>query len=347
MIDIREMRIGNIRAVTPAGTCPNGSGMLWNLECDCGESLTWLGSRFKEGYPPRCSNKQCPYKVAGINLVGLERGTLRLVSRLAHLPGSGRQYRYSALCKCGQVRDVSGAEFRRGNHTTCGNKECTYRSVYLKDTQAGNKTSTGKTWSHLKVGQRFGTLTLVENQRVGQKGSQRRTLWRAECGCGREIVATHSEIKRGNVTTCQSSECSYRKQYKQLHGIPRGQPKQVGIRELYKQYKSSSRRRSLEFTLTSDEFKQLTSGECSYCGAPPVRLVGGESGAWGQYKYNGIDRVNNEQGYHAFNCVSCCTECNLAKRARSLEEFEEWLDRIVEFRTGNKPSLVSAQLIPA
>jgi hypothetical protein len=61
-----------------------------------------------------------------------------------------------------------------------------------------------------------------------------------------------------------------------------------------------------------------------------------------KYIYNGIDRVNNNFGYLIDNCVTCCTNCNVAKMARTQEEFNSWNQRVYEHKvmTGQiKPSL--------
>lgn len=50
------------------------------------------------------------------------------------------------------------------------------------------------------------------------------------------------------------------------------------------------------------------------------------------YFYNGIDRKDNDIGYVIENCVSCCDECNKAKRNMLYEKWIAYLDRIVAFR---------------
>jgi hypothetical protein len=47
-------------------------------------------------------------------------------------------------------------------------------------------------------GQRFGALVAVET--VGTENGQR--LWRCECDCGGEKIATAAELMYGNITSC-------------------------------------------------------------------------------------------------------------------------------------------------
>ncbi len=56
--------------------------------------------------------------------------------------------------------------------------------------------------------------------------------------------------------------------------------------------------------------------DCSYCGDPPFEGCGG------------IDRVDNEKGYLANNCVSSCGYCNRMKGILSREEFLERVEKI-------------------
>jgi hypothetical protein len=84
--------------------------------------------------------------------------------------------------------------------------------------------------------------------------------------------------------------------------------------------------------LTNQQFDALTQGECHYCGAPPSKIGNahrnGKSICYGNYVYNGIDRVDNNQGYVEGNVVSCCHRCNHAKKNYSFEEFQDWIDAV-------------------
>lgn len=72
-------------------------------------------------------------------------------------------------------------------------------------------------------------------------------------------------------------------------------------------YKSSSRVKNLEFTLTFDEFKSLIESSCHYCG--------------NNDKLVGIDRKDNLIGYNVENCLPCCWACNRFKGKKNYNEF--------------------------
>ena len=82
------------------------------------------------------------------------------------------------------------------------------------------------------------------------------------------------------------------------------------------------------------QVRELMQSDYHYCGAPPSRLRTVKNGD-GVFTYNGIDRVNNSEGYSADNVVPCCTTCNFSKGRRSYAEFVQWAARIAAKRGGS------------
>lgn len=76
----------------------------------------------------------------------------------------------------------------------------------------------------------------------------------------------------------------------------------------YTKYRYGAEKRGYQFRLSLDEFCQLISSECHYCGAD------------GRV---GIDRRDNNTGYLIQNCVPCCSKCNYLKGKKSVDEFLE------------------------
>lgn len=48
----------------------------------------------------------------------------------------------------------------------------------------------------------------------------------------------------------------------------------------------------------------------------------------GAFTYNGIDRLNNDEGYTVENTVTCCSVCNRAKHTMGFEAFRAWIARV-------------------
>lgn len=85
----------------------------------------------------------------------------------------------------------------------------------------------------------------------------------------------------------------------------------------YVMYKANAKRRGLTFNITVDEFESLVTQPCYYCGELDSIC-------------NGVDRINNADGYDSKNCVPCCKQCNLMKHAYHYTEFIQKCKRIME-----------------
>ena len=83
------------------------------------------------------------------------------------------------------------------------------------------------------------------------------------------------------------------------------------------EYTRNSKRRNIEFSLTFEEFEELTKQKCYYCNSYSVGK-----------DYCGIDRIDSNIGYELCNCVSCCKNCNLAKNDLTYEEFKEFITKV-------------------
>ena len=88
----------------------------------------------------------------------------------------------------------------------------------------------------------------------------------------------------------------------------------------YRRYKDDARSKGHRFAISLAYFDTLINQVCTYCGSKDPR------------KLNGIDRVDNRRGYIRGNVVSCCTDCNFAKRIRSKEDFIDHCIKVAEYQ---------------
>jgi len=110
--------------------------------------------------------------------------------------------------------------------------------------------------------------------------------------------------------------------------LPKGQ---TGLNALFARYTESVVKRKGKMLFTIEEFKEMTSHNCTYCGSPPSKIS--QTTEWGSYPYNGIDRIDNSQvDYDPKNCVPCCYTCNIAKSDRTEQEFREHIARLIKFQ---------------
>jgi len=90
------------------------------------------------------------------------------------------------------------------------------------------------------------------------------------------------------------------------------------FKALYGRYKSRADKEGLQFTLSEEDFFNLTCQPCFYCAAPPSRRASKRGKK--SYVYNGLDRLDCAKGYIHDNCCACCWEHNDLKGRLSLTE---------------------------
>jgi hypothetical protein len=141
-------------------------------------------------------------------------------------------------------------------------------------------------------------------------------FWDTECtNCGIVVSKETSHINK--TKTCRHCRL-----------MPKGQS---GLNSLFGRYKRTARTLTREFNLTIEQFAKLTNSNCYYCNAIPSKIVTNNAyldnkiSHWGDYFYNGIDRMNNGVGYIDGNCIPCCDICNWAKSDREFGEFKEYI----------------------
>jgi len=173
------------------------------------------------------------------------------------------------------------------------------------------------------LGKKFGRLTILEF--LPEKGKI--TKVRCICECGKECITQPLMVKRGTTTSCGC----YRKEFCLFNRtnnppIRRKKEGEAAFNSFYKMYKDSAKVRNLEFLLTKEEFKEITSKNCYYCSAKPIKQK--EKNCFGGYLGNGIDRKDNKKGYNIENCLPCCNICNRAKLDLKYEQFMEWINNL-------------------
>jgi len=162
-----------------------------------------------------------------------------------------------------------------------------------------------------KVGKKYGRLTVVKF--MGQDDDNR-ALWRCLCDCGNTVILKSTRL---NMSGRKSCGCLRVERLREAICLPKGE---AAFNSLYMDYRRDARRRQLEFTLAKDDFRQIVTSSCHYCGIEPNKEYNRE---WvnGSFLYNGIDRKDNDMGYILGNCTPCCWQCNYLKRGIGYEEF--------------------------
>lgn len=171
-------------------------------------------------------------------------------------------------------------------------------------------------------------LEFIETRK--HNGSNRsNAYWLVECtNCGTQRELSTSGINR--VLGCK--HCPKPHPSIPGNGIAKSQ--------LFRNYRNGASQRKIEFYLTKEQFLNITTKECYYCGRPPSKIVKPNNGFAGDqsperfYEYNGVDRLDSSEPYTLDNCVPCCEQCNKAKLDYSVDEFLSWVKLVYEHQGG-------------
>lgn len=168
------------------------------------------------------------------------------------------------------------------------------------------------------TGQKYGRLTVIK--RSFPNSERRKARWLCKCECGKEKVVDGYHLREGHTKSCGCLG----KENLRIRILPFGL---ASMRAAIHRYKRRAKMRGIEYKLTEEEFKEITQKDCYYCGAKPNNMTK-DVKANGDYKYNGIDRVDNNKGYVNGNVVPCCWTCNAAKGTLTTQEFKSWVINI-------------------
>lgn len=149
--------------------------------------------------------------------------------------------------------------------------------------------------------------------RKRNNGNVRSTLL-VRCACGVEKI-----IIADTLSSIKSCGCKWM----ELHKLPENQ---AAVNHYFASYLDGARKRRLSFQLTHEDFLNLVTSNCYYCGAEPEQNIPAAKRYNGTRLVNGIDRVDNTKGYIKENCVSCCRKCNSKKGACTLDIAKKMLE---------------------
>jgi len=97
---------------------------------------------------------------------------------------------------------------------------------------------------------------------------------------------------------------------------------------------NSALKRGLAVSITFEQFVNIVSKPCVYCGYYDKESV------------IGIDRIDSNRSYVIENCVACCRVCNIMKHNHSLQYFTEHVLKIANHIVANPVVVVNIDHIP-
>lgn len=127
-----------------------------------------------------------------------------------------------------------------------------------------------------------------------------------------------------------------------LENLEKTKQNQMGLRKkYYKEYISNAIKREIPFNLTFDQFNDLISQPCAYCGEEPYihkSMLPRANMKEPMLKCVGIDRIDSSKFYNLDNCVPCCSKCNMMKNTLETKDFLDHIERIYTFQKNKKES---------
>lgn len=194
---------------------------------------------------------------------------------------------------------------------------------------------------YLKIesGKKFNRLTTIDyshTTRVIRKDRntfEKYFYYNMICECGKETKQRIDQVVRGQIKSCGCVHKEYinsTEAKERIVKISKNRKFEIdnnhsAFMKVYHSYKFDQRK--LEFNLSKEDVKSLTSKDCTYCGDPP-KSISLSDNKMGEYVYNGIDRVDPNIGHILENCVTCCFICNRAKSNMGLKDFLEWIKKV-------------------
>ena len=177
------------------------------------------------------------------------------------------------------------------------------------------------------VGKRF--TKLLVKKLLKERGNKGQLKWECLCDCGNKHITSGESIRSGKSKSCGC----LRKE------APPNKIKDRTLAIWTHLYNSTvikrSKKKGYKIDITFDEFKELSSNSCFYCGLKDSSFL---NDRWHNkelsktvVKYNGIDRVDSDKGYTKENSVTCCKHCNTAKNTMTQKDFYQFIKRLYEY----------------
>jgi len=226
---------------------------------------------------------------------------------------------YLCKCDCGGEKIVKERDLVVERVKSCG---CLLQinGINARERNAKHFVEVGKKYNKLTV------LSIPDLKNIKPKEYER--VCECLCECGVIRMRKISDVSTGKVKSCGCS------QYQEFTK----DPWENEIKSYHRRIKE--RGKNLEWNLTKEQFIQLSTLNCVYCGKKPeIKTKTGEN------FYRGtIDRIDSLKGYIIENCISCCVLCNSLKSNLYKDDFFNIIQNIYKYCLIEK-NLININLI--
>lgn len=212
----------------------------------------------------------------------------------------GNKRGWKCICECGNKVNVPTFQLTSGNNKSCG---CG-RSIVNK-------------------GERYGKLTVIKIMYHRDNKKDDKLMAFCECDCGIKKNVYTRNLTRGVTKHCGCMRIE------NISKSRRGEYGESSKNTVIASYKNNAKNKNISFDLTNEKLIELFKGNCYYCNDEPKNILSKDI-LYGEYVYNGIDRLDNSKGYITNNVVSCCSVCNYLKNSYTDKQFLEIIFKIAK-----------------
>lgn len=173
-----------------------------------------------------------------------------------------------------------------------------------------------KAYTKIKPGDVFTRLTTVTPSTQYTESGKAVPSWICLCICGNTKDVRSENLREGCTKSCGCLAKEMPAEYRKTR-LP---DNYTEITNVYLDYKIRAEKKGRKFCLTREQVHAIVIQPCYYCGKPPSNVKkAGKHGV--PFKYSGIDRRDNNEGYTPENVVPCCHRCNTTKFTQKEEVF--------------------------
>lgn len=169
-----------------------------------------------------------------------------------------------------------------------------------------------------EVGNRYGKLLVISVAPSQGAPNHRRARWNCQCDCGSMTMVRGSSLRKGTSKSCGCGVGAATR----VRFTKAGSVKNLPLAW----WRHRAKERGISIEISDAKAIEIISAPCWYCGAE--FSIKSQSRAGEIFNHNGIDRADSTKGYTETNCVSCCKDCNYAKRTLTQDEFFSLVKRI-------------------
>lgn len=271
--------------------------------CDCGKEIIVIGADIRGNRTTSCG---CQRLKKVINLSGQKFGKLTVLSYVKapeHLSEKSKKAAYFLCnCSCGNKTIIRGSSLKTGKINSCG---CSSNFIDI----------TGQTFGKLKVIKKIDTPHKIKDKN--------RAYFLCQCDCGKLTNVAGKELRSGYRKSCG---CNRKHTEKDR---PRLSSARAVYRAIYR-----------DGDLLFEDFLILSQQNCFYCNDPPSNLSNvfknrssctSFAKEYGNFIYNGLDRIDSNLPHNKDNVVPCCYSCNIMKLDMSVIKFKEHIQKIYNY----------------